>query len=187
MNFFGKFAGRVGQWPLILLGTVLLTGISIPVFSSVIIVDTLVDELNVDDCCSLRGPLQDINGGNHSGSTNCADGQLAGGNTVLNGTELPTIIRALNLTGPVPGNQSGISLDGDQSLHVTRIQATFDTQVIQTVYRSADIAAGQANDCFAPGSENLAVPTQNVGLIHTRPTWSGIDQNGVVRILEALF
>jgi CSLREA domain-containing protein len=90
------------------------------------IVVTTTDDVIADDGeCSLREAIINANNNDQSGSTDCSPGNpipldpdtivfhpnLSGSTIVLNGTALPTITEALNITGPDDFNPDSLTID----------------------------------------------------------------------------
>ena len=94
--------------------------------AATIVVDTALDVVAEDGFCSLREAIINANTNSQSGSTECAGGDsasntivfdpsLANATITLNDGQLPTISRTLIIEGPVAGDPTGLTLDGNLS------------------------------------------------------------------------
>ncbi|MFP4209244.1 MAG: choice-of-anchor Q domain-containing protein [Wenzhouxiangella sp.] len=94
-----------------------------------LLVNTLADNQIVDGLCSLREAMLNAENADQSGSIDCLTGgfesntiefhpDLIGGTIVLSGQALPEITRTLEILGPVPGDQSGLTIDGNEQSRI---------------------------------------------------------------------
>jgi CSLREA domain-containing protein/uncharacterized repeat protein (TIGR01451 family) len=88
------------------------------------LVVTTVEDIVADDGeCSLREAIINTNHNDQSGSSDCASGNdfdriefaphLTGGRIVLDGTVLPAVSHPLQIAGPLAGDPTGMTIDGD--------------------------------------------------------------------------
>lgn len=152
--------------------------------AATIMVDTALDVVAEDGLCSLREAITNANNSDQSGSTDCVAGD-AGGNTIqfdgtligetitLGGEQLQISFRNLTIEGPVPGDASGLILDGDQASRVINISGP-GTHV-DVILRDLTLTGGRTEAAGQPGG---ALHAQSVSLTLDNVTVSGNSTGG---------
>lgn len=117
--------------PILLLISICAT---LPAQAANILVETLDDSLVNDKDCSLREAIVNANNNDKSGSKDCTAGEAGldaivfepglGGGTIDLNEELPVISEALSITGPVPSDAGGVTLDAHDQFRVLHIEGS---------------------------------------------------------------
>lgn len=177
----------VAFWPMV--GMMMLSGLAM---AAEITVTTTDDSQIEDGQCSLREAIINANNANQSGSSDCTPGD-AGGNTivfdaglawqtiVLDGEELLIATRSLSIEGPVPGDASGLILDGDQLSRIFRI--TGPGQHVAVNLRGLTLTGGRTESLADHGgglrAQNVSLTLEHVAVIDNSTGGNSSEGGGI--------
>lgn len=146
--------------------------------AATIVVNTSADVIDEDGLCSLREAIINANHASQHGSTDCVAGE-AGGNTIvfdaalagetitLNGEHLLITTRNLTIEGPVPGDRSGLILDGGQASRVINVLGP--GMHVAVNLRDMTVTGGRTEDISQPGgglhAQSVVLTLDNVAVV----------------------